>query len=102
MTTKATEHWLRKLESSIAGVRSHAAWQLGQLSDASTVPALVQLLQSDGNEDARLTAAWALGELGDPAAIPALEAAREADESEDVRSQAWEALRALRGETGET
>jgi HEAT repeat protein len=91
-----TSDWRRKLSSGIAGVRSHAAWQLGQLRDTSTVPALIQLLQSDENEDVRLTAAWALGELGDSAATLALEDAREADESADMRTQAWEALRALR------
>lgn len=90
--------WLRKLESRIAGVRSHAAWQLGRLKDARAVPALIRLLESDESEDVRLTAAWALGELGDPAAISALEAARESDASEDVRSQAQEALRRLGSE----
>jgi len=90
--------WLRKLESSLAGVRSHAAWQLGRSSDASVVPDLIRLLQSDENEDVRWTAAWALAELGDAAAIPAIEAAGEMDESDEVRSRAWEALRVLRGE----
>jgi HEAT repeat protein len=99
--TSGTGDWLRKLESSVAGVRSQAAWQLGRLRDAGAVPALIRVLQSDENEDARLTAAWALGELGGPAAIPALEAAHEHDESNDVRSQAWEALRALKGEMKE-
>ncbi len=87
--------WLRKLESSIAGVRAHAAWQLGRAGDARAVPALMRLLQSDESEDVRLTAAWALGQLGDVAALPALEAACENDESEGVRSQAREALRLL-------
>ncbi len=90
--------WLRKLESSLAGVRSHATWQLGRLGDTSAVPALIQLLQSDENEDVRWTAAWALAELGDAVAIPALEAAGEMDESDEVRSRAWEALRVLSGE----
>ncbi|MBN1815168.1 MAG: HEAT repeat domain-containing protein [Anaerolineae bacterium] len=93
--------WLRKLESRVAGVRSHAAWRLGRLRDASAVPALIRVLQSDENEDARLTAAWALGKMGDPVAIPALEAAREHDESGDVQSQAREALGTLKGETKE-
>jgi len=90
--------WLRKLESSLAGVRSHAAWQLGRLGDTSAVPALIQLLQSDENEDVRWTAAWALAELGDAAAIPALKVTSQTDESDKVRSRAWEALRVLRGE----
>jgi len=90
--------WLRKLESSLAGVRSHAAWQLGRLGDTSAVPALIRLLQSDENEDVRWTAAWALAELGDGAAIPALEVASETDESDEVRSRAWQALRVLGGE----
>lgn len=90
--------WLRKLESSIAGVRSHAAWQLGRARDRHAVPVLIRLLQGDESEDVRLTAAWALGELGDPAAIPALETVRDNDASEDVRSQAREALRVLGGE----
>ncbi len=90
--------WLRKLESSLAGVRSHAAWQLGRLGDASVVPALIRLLQADENEDVRWTAAWALAELGDEAAIPALKVTSQTDESDEVRSRAWEALRMLRGE----
>lgn len=87
--------WLRKLESSLAGVRSQATWQLGRLGDTSAVPALIRLLQTDENEDVRWTAAWALVELGDASAIPALETASETDESDQVRSRAWEALRAL-------
>jgi HEAT repeat protein len=95
---KTVNDWLCKLESSLAGLRSHAAWQLGRLGDTSVVPALIRLLQSDENEDVRWTAAWALAALGDEAAIPALEAASEVDESDEVRSRAWEALRLLRGE----
>ena len=95
---ETVDDWLRKLESSLAGVRSHAAWQLGRSSDASVVPALIRLLQSDENEDVRWTAAWALAELGDAAAIPALKVTSQTDESDKVRSRAWEALRVLRGE----
>ena len=90
--------WLRRLESSIAGVRSNAAWQLGRLGDAGAVQALIQHLQSDENEDVRWTAAWALAQLGDSVAIPALNAASEKDESDEVRSRAWEAVRVLKGE----
>jgi len=90
--------YLRKLESSLAGVRSHAAWQLGRLGDTSAVQALIKALQTDENEDVRWTAAWALAELGDAAAIPALEAASEMDESDEVRSRAWEALQVLGSE----
>jgi len=82
---------LNDLRSSLAGVRSRAAWQLGQLGDKSAVPALIETLQ-DENEDVRWSAAWALGELGDKSAIPALTVVSEEDESEDVRSRAWEAL----------
>jgi len=98
---ETVDDWLRKLKSNLAGVRSHAAWQLGRLGDTSAVPALIRLLQSDENEDARWTAAWALAELGDETAIPALKAANETDESDEVRSRAWEALRVLRGEKSE-
>lgn len=91
---------LKDLQSSLAGVRSRAAWQLGRLGDRSAVPALIEALQTDENEDVRWSAAWALGELGDEAAISALTAASEGDESEDVRSRAWEALRLLRGKIG--
>jgi HEAT repeat protein len=88
--------WLRQLESSLAGVRPHAAWQLGQMGDTSAMPALIRLLQTDEDEDVRWTAAWALAQLGDASAIPALETTSETDESNQVRSRAWEALRALR------
>ena len=90
---------LNDLKSSLAGVRSRAAWQLGQLGDRAAVPALIEALQ-DESEDVRWSAAWALGELGDEAAIPALEAASQNDESDDVRSRAWESLRLLRSRTG--
>jgi len=90
---------LNDLKSSLAGVRSRAAWQLGHLGDRLAVPALIEALQ-DENEDVRWSAAWALGKLGDEAAIPALEEASEGDESDDVRSRAWEALRLLRGKAG--
>ncbi len=50
---------LNGLRSSLVGVRSRAAWQLG---DKSAVPALIEALQ-DENEDVRWSAAWALGEL---------------------------------------
>lgn len=96
---KTVGDWLRKLESSLPGVRSQATWQLGRLGDTSAVPPLIRLLQTDENEDVRWTAAWALAELGDASAIPALETASETDESAQVRSRAWEALRAL-GEQG--
>jgi len=43
---------LNDLKSSLAGVRSRAAWQLGQLRDRSAVPALIEALQ-DENEDVR-------------------------------------------------
>jgi len=95
---ETVDDWLRKLESSLAGVRSHAAWQLGRLGDTSAVPALIQRLQSDENDDVRWTAAWALAELGHDAAIPALETASEQDASDEVRSRAGDALRMLRGE----
>lgn len=88
---------LENLNSSLAGVRSRAVWQLGHLGDRSAAPALIEALQ-DENEDVRWSAVWALGELGDEAAIPALEVASEEDESEDVRSRAGQALRLLRGE----
>ncbi|MDY6875981.1 MAG: HEAT repeat domain-containing protein [Chloroflexota bacterium] len=96
MAETVSDH-LRKLKSSLAGVRSHAAWQLGRLGDTSAVPALVQVLQTDENEDVRWTAAWALAELGDTAAAPALEAVSKTDKSGEVRARAWEALRVLRG-----
>jgi HEAT repeat protein len=99
---KTVDDWLKDLESSLAGVRSHAAWQLGQLGERRAVPALIKALQIDENEDVRWTAAWALGELGDPSAIPALEAASEDDESDDVRNRAWEALRILKSKQGTT
>jgi HEAT repeat protein len=66
------------------------------VDDTSAVPALIRLLQSDQNEDVRLTAAWALGELGDTAAIPTLEVASETDESDEVQSQAQKVLAVLR------
>lgn len=93
---------LQDLRSRFAGVRSRAAWELGQMGDRSAIPALIEALQNDENEDVRWSAAWALGKLGDKAAIPALEEASENDESEDVRNRAWESLRLLKGDDSAT
>jgi HEAT repeat protein len=53
-------------------LRSRAARSLGDLRDATYLPALRQMLASDDDIDCRLAAASALGKFGDRASVPAL------------------------------
>ena len=79
-------------------VRAAAADALGsELSDPSSVEALVAALQSDSSSTVRCRAAWALKWSRHPSSVEALAAALQSDSSFEVRSYAGEAL----GSTGD-
>jgi HEAT repeat protein len=72
----SAEKLMRQLNSSNAGKRAEAAWDLGQMGAVEAVPALTQAL-SDEARSVRSNAAaslWRLGEASRPA-MPALQAA---------------------------
>lgn len=80
-----------------AFVRARAAAALGTIANDSrpAVPALIKLLSSDENAEARRQAAHALGAIGDPAALSALE---QTSQSEDpyLSQAAAEAIRRIK------
>lgn len=62
---------LEALNHPIADVRGHAVEGLGEIGDASAVPAICEALLS-ANWSVREAAVQALGEIGDASAVPAL------------------------------
>jgi HEAT repeat protein len=86
----AVEPLIAALQDSPAGIRSRAAWVLGQLGDARAVAPLIAALQ-DSNDEVRSQAVWALGKLGDARAVEPLIAALE-DLDQHVRDAAASAL----------
>jgi HEAT repeat protein len=78
-------------------VRVQAVFTVAELRTTSTVPALVQLLQSDPSANVRKRAAWALGQMhaSGAQAAPALTQASLSDPSPFVRSLAHAALASL-------
>lgn len=110
---------LEALQDKNPDVRSHAAWNLGQLRDQRAISSLtnalldpevrgwaISALSKIGSDplpgllqlfyrseaDTRRAIADALGDLGDHRAIPYLQAAATDDESPDVRQAAADAL----------
>jgi HEAT repeat protein len=78
-------------------VRLQAVLTVAEFRTTSTVPALVQLLQSDPSANVRKRAAWALGQIhaSGAQAAPALTQASASDPSPFVRSLAHAALASL-------
>jgi HEAT repeat protein len=74
-------------------VRQDAAAALGEIGDASAVPALIETLK-DQHDNVRRTAAEALEKIGDAFAVPALIEAL-TDEESSVRLNATKALRKI-------
>jgi HEAT repeat protein len=65
--------WAPRAKERDRKIRSFAAWTLGEIGDASAVPALTQVTtDSTENEYVRFHAATALGKIGDASAVPAL------------------------------
>ena len=70
---------------------------LGRLRSPEATPILIQVLETDDYEFARVEAAWALGEIGGNDALAALEAALK-DKSIHVRRRSAEILEEITGE----
>lgn len=83
---------LRELASPHKSERKDAAKDLGKLKDRRAVPALIQALKHDPEEDVREEAAEALGRIGDRSALPALRWAVRHDHEKDVRRKAEKAI----------
>jgi len=83
---------LQRLVSGDKGDRKDAAKRLGKLEDRRAVPALIEALRRDWEEDVREEAAEALGRIGDRSALPALRWAERQDEEKDVRKEARKAI----------
>lgn len=64
------ETWFKALSSSQLNVQKNALNELRRIGDRAAVPAILPLLQEDG--EIRAEAAKVLGRLGDAAAVPAL------------------------------
>ena len=83
---------LQELAFGDKGDRKDAAKKLGKLEDRRAVPALIDALRRDPEEDVREEAAEALGRIGDRSALPALRWAERYDEEKDVRKEAEKAI----------
>lgn len=81
-----------------AMVRVDVVNLLGDIGDPVVIPDLIDILETDSNDDVRWQAAWSLGRIGDQQALSHLIEALN-DESQDVR---WFAAWSLREITGET
>ena len=84
-----------RLQSHHDNSRRDGALTLGRLGDARAVPALVDRLGKDGEEEVRVASAWALGEIGDPRAALAVQKAALYDKRREVRDVANAAYRKL-------
>jgi len=82
----------RALEDSVASVREDAAYALGRLESAASVPVLVARLPHDPAPKVREMIAWALGQIESHTATEALAMAAQHDSSEEVRAMAVWAL----------
>jgi HEAT repeat protein len=79
-------------------VRQNAVYNLGQLKDPSTIPALQEALK-DSDPYVRMNAASALGQLKDPSVIPALQEALK-DSDPQVRVRVADGLAQLKDPSG--
>lgn len=80
-----------RLRSRHDNSRRDGARSLGQIGDPRAVPALVDLLQMDGDREVRSAAAYALGAIGDSRARTPLEFAALNDRRREVRQAAAQA-----------
>jgi len=92
---EALERLLGDLRFGRDSEREDAAEKLGKLGDGRAVPALVDALRNDPEEDVREEAAEALGRIGDRSALPALRWAARHDREDDVRDEARKAIKRI-------
>jgi hypothetical protein len=84
-----------RLQSHHANSRRDGALTLGQLRDPRAIPALVDRLRTDTDENVRAASATALGAIGDPRAAIYLERVTIYDKKQKVRDAAALALARL-------
>jgi HEAT repeat protein len=76
-------------------VRQESVWALGEIKDASVLPALLNLLEKNSNIEVRKRSADALKKINDPKAIDGL-----IEQLDDInQSVAYASLQALRAIT---
>jgi hypothetical protein len=78
-----------------AGVRKHAVMLLDSMKASATVASVMQIAQTDADDDVRIAAAHALGSFGDATARDVLTNLAQNDANGFVRDQATIALRRL-------
>lgn len=61
---KAEPYLIKLLSSGADDARCIAAWQLGELGSACSVPALIEVIRSEKNVSVIALCIWALGEIG--------------------------------------
>ena len=86
-----TENLIKILSSENLGLRTSAAYLLGEYEDTSAVGPLIAMLQNDIKYSARTSAVIALLRIGDVSAIIALKNSSKNDSNNIVRSVANEA-----------
>ena len=82
---------IKILSSKNLGLRTSAAYLLGEHEDTSAIGPLIAMLQYDSEYSARTSAAIALLRIGDVSAIAALKNSSRNDNNDIVRSVANEA-----------
>ncbi len=92
---RTTEPFIKALRDEDAGVRSGAAWILGNIQDASTVEPLIEALK-DEDKDVRWLAVVALGNIGDERAIDPISKVSTADD-DFLQEIVAEALKNIKG-----
>ncbi|MBE2272322.1 MAG: HEAT repeat domain-containing protein [Anaerolinea sp.] len=85
------ERLLNDLRGNDEDKQRQAIYRLLELSDPSTIPALLEALR-DKNVEIRSVAAEALGTIGDEAALDGLEDVLRSDDDDSVRAAAAKAL----------
>jgi len=92
---------IKTLLDKVTQNRYIAAWALGEIKDATSVPELLKVLRGNPDADVRTSAAWALGEINaasfsgeikDTTAVPRLLEALKADQNAQVRAKSAVAL----------
>ena len=91
---RTSEPFIEALGDKDAGVRSGAAWILGNIKDASTVEPLIEILK-DEDKNVRWLAVAALGDIGDERAIDPISMVP-TDDDEFLKEMVAEALEKIK------
>jgi HEAT repeat protein len=96
---RTSEPFIEALRDKDAGVRSGAAWILGNIKDANTVEPLIEALM-DKDKDVRWLALAALGDIGDKRAIDPISMVP-TDNDEFLKEMVADALEKIRSRYSE-